>query len=120
MNLKGATPVIEIVFTICTLATAVCEQHSMPSPNELICLTQAQGEIVRTFPFRPGQVLTRYGCSREVSSALPPAESVTITNGCPASVGCNALGSAVRGHLQADSGLLETRDGDLVFQEGLR
>jgi hypothetical protein len=112
--------VIEIVFTVCTLTTAVCEQHSMPSPNELICLTQAQGEIVRTYPFRPGQVLARYGCSREVSSAFPPTESVTITTGCfPASVGCSALGSAVQGHLQADAALPETREGEFVFQEDL-
>lgn len=59
----------KIFFTVCTLTTNVCEEHSIPSPNELVCLIQAQGEIARTYPFRPDQVLTRYGCTREKSSA---------------------------------------------------
>ena len=59
----------EILFTVCTLTTDVCEEHRLPSPNELVCMTQAQGEIVRTYPFRPDQVLIRYGCAREESSA---------------------------------------------------
>jgi hypothetical protein len=64
-----ARSMIEILFTVCTLSSGVCEEHSIPAPNELVCLTQAQGEIVRTYPFRPDQVLTRYGCSRSASVA---------------------------------------------------
>jgi hypothetical protein len=54
------------------MTTNVCEEHSIPAPNELTCLTRAQGEIVRTYPFRPNQILTRYGCAREESPAHPP------------------------------------------------
>jgi hypothetical protein len=60
---------ISVLFTVCTLTTGVCEEHSIPAPNELACLGQAQGEIVRAYPFRPGQVLARYGCSRRASGA---------------------------------------------------
>lgn len=50
-----------LTFVIC-YAHTICEQHALPAPSLMACVTGAQAEIARAYPPREGQTVEEIRC----------------------------------------------------------
>lgn len=52
-----------LTFLVC-YANTICEQHALPAPSLMACLTGGQAEIAANYPLREGQTVEEIRCEQ--------------------------------------------------------